>query len=115
MQPDSCARPRLIRDPLRVTLVGELIKSFAHKGLGRFFETDSKAGIQPKDAARLRLILTVLNAAVAPNDMGLPGLDLHPLAGDLAGFWSVKVGGNYRVIFRFEGTDAFDVNYLDYH
>jgi toxin HigB-1 len=92
-----------------------VIKSFAHKGLEKFFTTGSKAGIQPKDAERLRLILTVLNSVAVPNDMGLPGLDLHPLTGDRAGFWSVKVSGNYRVIFRFEGTDALDVDYLDYH
>ena len=92
-----------------------MIKSFAHKGLERFFATGSKAGIQPKDADRLRLLLTVLNSAIVPMDMGLPGLDLHPLTGSLAGFWSVKVSGNYRVIFRFLGTDQVDVNYLDYH
>jgi len=92
-----------------------VIKSFAHKGLRHFFEVGSRAGIQPKHQERLRLILTVLNSAVAPRDMGLPGLDLHPLKGELAGFWSVNVSGNYRVIFRFQGHDAFDVDYVDYH
>jgi proteic killer suppression protein len=92
-----------------------VIKSFAHKGLGQFFERGSKAGIQPKDAERLRLILTVLNAAAGPNDMALPGLSLHRLTGDLAEFWSVRVSGNYRVIFKFAGPDAFEVDYVDYH
>jgi toxin HigB-1 len=92
-----------------------VIESFAHKGLGQFFESASKAGIQPKDAERLRLILTVLNTATGPNDMALPGLGLHRLAGDRAGFWAVRVSGNYRVIFRFEGPDALDVDYVDYH
>ncbi len=92
-----------------------MIKSFAHKGLGRFYEAGSKAGIQPKHAERLRLILTVLNSAIAPRDLALPGLDLHPLKGELAGCWSVSVSGNFRVIFRFRGHDAFDVDYVDYH
>lgn len=47
--------------------------------------------------------------------MNFPGSDLHPLKGDLRGFWSVKVSGNWRVIFRFEKGDVFDVDYVDYH
>lgn len=47
--------------------------------------------------------------------MNFPGAGLHPLKGDLAGFWSVKVNGNYRIIFRFENENAFDVDYIDYH
>jgi toxin HigB-1 len=45
--------------------------------------------------------------------MGLPGLQLHALKGDLSGYWSVS--GNWRIIFRFEGIDAVDVDYVDYH
>jgi proteic killer suppression protein len=92
-----------------------VIKSFAHQGLKRFFEAGSKAGIQPKHAARLRLILTVLSVAATPHDMALPGLGLPQLTGELADFWAVIVSGNYRIIFRFEGTDAVDVDYVDYH
>jgi proteic killer suppression protein len=47
--------------------------------------------------------------------MGFPGSGLHPLKGDRAGFWSVKVSGNWRVIFRMEQGDAYDVDCLDYH
>jgi proteic killer suppression protein len=47
--------------------------------------------------------------------MGLPGLHLHALKGDLSGYWSVSVSGNWRIIFRFEGIDAVDVDYVDYH
>jgi len=47
--------------------------------------------------------------------MNFPGSDLHPMKGDLQGFWSVKVSGNWRIIFRFEKGDAFDVDYADYH
>lgn len=92
-----------------------MIKSFAHKGPRRFFEAGNKAGIQPNHEERLRLILTALNAAAAPRDMALPGLGLHRLTGKLAGFWATKVSGNYRVVFKFEGTDAIEVDYVDYH
>ena len=92
-----------------------MIARFRHAGLERFFRTGSAARIQRAHRRRLRLILTALNTAQAPRDMGLPGLDLHPLKGDLAGFWSVSVSGNWRIIFRFDGTDATDVDYVDYH
>ena len=91
------------------------IKSFRHKGLRRFFETGSTAGIQAKHSDRLRLILGRLNVAAEPRDMGLPGLELHPLRGDRAGTWAVKVSGNWRVTFRFTGRDVEVVDYEDYH
>lgn len=92
-----------------------MIRGFKHRGLGQFFETGSKAGIQARHAARLRLILAQLNAATAPRDMALPGLDLHPLKGDRKGTWTVSVSGNWRVTFRFAGKDADSVDYEDYH
>lgn len=92
-----------------------MIHGFKHKGLGRFFETGSKSGIQAQHAERLRLILAQLNAAIAPRDMALPGLDLHPLKGDRKGAWAVSVSGNWRITFRFVGKDADAVDYEDYH
>lgn len=91
------------------------IRNVRHKGLRRFFETGSAAGIQAKHGSRLRLILGRLNAAAEPRDMALPGLDLHPLRGDRAGTWSVKVSGNWRVTFAFLDNDVVDVDYEDYH
>ena len=67
------------------------------------------------DAARLRLILGRLGAATAPNDMALPGLDLHPLKGNQRGRWAVSVSGNWRVTFGFVRNDADSVDYEDYH
>ena len=92
-----------------------MIRSFAHKGLRKFFETGSNAGIRPEDNKRLRLILGVLNTAVRIQDIALPGLGLHQLSGKLSGFWSVSVSGNSRVIFRFEDGEALNVDYIDYH
>lgn len=92
-----------------------MIVSFKHKGLERFFKTGNQVGIQASHAHRLRLILARLNASINPQDMDLPGLNLHQLSGDRRGIWSVKVSGNWRITFRMEGQDAEVVNYEDYH
>jgi len=92
-----------------------MIKSFAHKGLERFFLTGSKAGIQPRHAARLRLILAQLHQARTISDMNVPALRLHGLKGARQGTWSVTVQANWRITFRFVDGNAEDVNYEDYH
>lgn len=92
-----------------------MIKQFVHKGLQAFFQTGSKAGVQPHHAARLRRQLTRLDLAQSPEDMNAPGWRLHLLSGDLAGHYSITVDGNWRITFRFEGTDAVLVDYQDYH
>ena len=92
-----------------------MIKSFRHAGLQLFFESGSKARIRPDHAPRLRRILGVLDAAANIEQVRIPGFDLHRLAGNLDGYWSVKVNGNWRVIFRFEEGDVELVDYLDYH
>jgi toxin HigB-1 len=71
-----------------------VIRNFLHKGLKVFFETGSKAGIQPAHAARLRLQLARLETATAAEDMDLPGWRLHPLKGELKGHWAVWVDQN---------------------
>lgn len=92
-----------------------VIKSYRHKGLKRFAETGSKAGIQPKHAGRLRRLLTALNVASVPQDMDAPGNQLHPLEGNLANHWAVSVSGNWRLTFSFDGEDVIFVDYQDYH
>jgi proteic killer suppression protein len=92
-----------------------VIRSFRHKGLEAFFRTGSKAGILPRHAARLRLILTTLDNASVPQDMNLAGFYLHRLSGQLSGCWSVRVDGNWRVVFRFHERSAELLDYLDYH
>jgi toxin HigB-1 len=91
------------------------IESFRHKGLEKFFCTGAVSGIQSKHADRLRLILGRLNVAISPSDMNLPGLNLHELKGSRKGIWAVKVSGNWRLTFRFDGKSAELVNYEDYH
>ena len=92
-----------------------MIKSFRHKGLEDFFNEDTLRGIQPKHAKKLSHILNWLDRAKSIEDMDIPGYTLHPLKGDLEGLWAVKVSGNWRVVFMFEKSNAYMVNYLDYH
>lgn len=96
----------------------DMIKSFAHKGLERFFLTGSKASIQPRHAARLRLILAQLHQARTLEDMNIPTLRLHELKGQRQGVWAVTVQANWRITFHFIAGDAGDaevVDYEDYH
>jgi proteic killer suppression protein len=93
----------------------EVIVSFAHKGLERFYHTGATSGIQAMHAKRLRLILTLLDAAVLVKDMDAPGLRLHGLRGEKKDIWAVTVQANWRVTFRFKGGNAEIVNYEDYH
>lgn len=92
-----------------------MIKSFKHRGLQRFYVSGSTARIRNEHARKLRLILGRLDASIQPQDMDLPGLALHELKGRRKGTWSVSVSGNWRVTFRFEGPDAYDIDYEDYH
>jgi len=92
-----------------------MILSFKHHGLQKFFQTGSKAGIQPAHAKKLALQLGFLNQATRPSNMGVDGWDLHPLTGKLEGHWSVKVNGNWRLTFRFSGSNVEVVDYQDYH
>lgn len=92
-----------------------MIVSFRHKGLKRFYDTGSTAGIQPAHAKRLRLQLAALDTAVSIQDMDLPGFHLHPLKGQRKGTWSISVSSNWRMTFRFEDGNAHIVNYEDYH
>ena len=92
-----------------------VIRSFRHKGLKRLFENGERKGVRSDQLERIEHILFVLNNARNPSDLGLPGFVLHPLKGDLKGFWSVTVRANWRVTFRFENGDAHDVDLVDYH
>ncbi|QDQ26178.1 Killer protein [Chitinimonas arctica] len=92
-----------------------MILSFQHKGLAQFHHTGNQAGIQAAHAAKLRKLLTALDAAAAPSDLALPSFSYHPLKGNLKGYFSLTVSGNWRLIFRWQGTDVELLNYLDYH
>jgi proteic killer suppression protein len=92
-----------------------MIKSFSHKGMDDFFYDGTKKGIQPKHADRIGDILDRLDAATSVGDMNFPGSGLHLLEPRKKGRWAVKVSGNWRITFRFEEGDAYEVDYEDYH
>lgn len=92
-----------------------MIRKIRHKGLRTLYHEDSAAKVNPDHAAKLRRILAVLDAASRPEDADLPGYRLHSLKGEYDGYYAVRVSGNWRVIFRFEGDDVTDVDDLDYH
>ncbi|MBI4715165.1 MAG: type II toxin-antitoxin system RelE/ParE family toxin [Nitrospirae bacterium] len=92
-----------------------MIESFAHKGLEVFFHGGSKKGIQPQHGQKLADILDRLDAAKVVKDMNFPGSDLHRLKGKMKELWSVKVSGNWRVVFSFKEGNAINVDYMDYH
>jgi len=101
------------RNVTRYTI--SMIRKFRHRGLERFFTKGSKAGIQTKHERRIRLILARLNASTCPQDMNLPGLQLHELKGSRKETWAVSVSGNWRITFAFHDLDATVVDYEDYH
>ncbi len=92
-----------------------MIKSFRHKGLERFFETGSRAGVQPKHANRLRMQLAALDTARSIEDMDIPGFRLHVLKGKVKGRWSIWVNGDWRMTFEFMDGHAYVLDYEDYH
>jgi proteic killer suppression protein len=92
-----------------------MIKAFRHKGLSNFFINGDTAKIQSDHVKKLRLLLANLNAATNIENMNLPGLNLHKLQGNMKDFWSIKINGNWRLVFRFNNGDADEVDYLDYH
>ena len=95
--------------------VSQMIKSFNDRRLKRLYERGDGSRIAPDMADKIENILGVLDRAGRIEAMNLPGFRLHPLRGDLAGFWSVTVRANWRVIFRFEDGNAFDVGLIDHH
>jgi proteic killer suppression protein len=92
-----------------------MIQNFRHKGLERLFVEGSTKGVSAQHASRLKRILLALHRSRGPEGMSLPGFRLHPLKGERRGQWAVSASGNWRVVFRFVGEDAVDVDLVDYH
>ncbi len=63
----------------------------------------------------MRLLLTSLEVAEKPADMNNPGYGLHPLKGELKGYWAAWVSGNWRLVFKFDGEGVTNVDLVDYH
>lgn len=92
-----------------------MIRSFRHRGLKRLYDQGDARRLRAEQRARIADVLAHLDQARVPGDLDLPGYRLHPLRGDLRGTWSVTISGNWRITFRFEDGDAFEVDLVDYH
>jgi proteic killer suppression protein len=92
-----------------------MIENFRHKGLRRLFEDGDAKALNPQHVDKIETILGLLDVAQTIEDMNVHSVRLHPLTGDLKGFWSVTVRANWRIIFRFENGKATDVDLVDYH
>jgi proteic killer suppression protein len=92
-----------------------VIASFKHRGLKRLYENDDHRGVSLAHVDKIKRILARLDEATGIRNMALPGFQLHPLKGKLKGLWAVSVSGNWRVVFRFENGNAYDVDLIDYH
>lgn len=92
-----------------------MIVGFRHKGLERLYQDGSKKGVQAAHAPKLLRILSTLDVAQAPDDLSIPSFRTHRLKGDLAGHWSIRVNGNWRVTFRLIENDIEIVDCQDYH
>ncbi len=92
-----------------------MIRSFRHRGLRRLYERGDRRRLRADQANRIEDILARLDTANSPTMLDLPGYVLHPLKGQMSGFWSIRVSGNWRIVFRIADGDAFDVDLVDYH
>jgi proteic killer suppression protein len=92
-----------------------VIESFKHKGLKRLFEENDRSKLAADMVEKIRLVLSALEEAGSIDDLNQPSFRLHRLKGDFEGYWAVTVRANWRIIFRFEGDKASNVNLVDYH
>jgi proteic killer suppression protein len=90
-----------------------MIRSFRSKALRRFAERGDAARLSVQNVDRVRRIIVRLDTAIVPGDLDLPGFFFHPLKS--LGRYSVRVTGNWRITFAWEGKDATDVDLEDYH
>ena len=79
------------------------------------YERGDPSRVRADQADRIALALADLDDARKPSDLDLPGYRLHRLKGDRNGFWSISISGNWRVVFRFDDGDVYDVELVDYH
>ena len=92
-----------------------MIVTIRHKSLRLFYEEGNGAKLPHDQLSKISRILSSLDAVTSDNDIIALGSGIHKLTGNMKEYWSVKVSANYRIIFRFEDGDVFDVDYIDYH
>ena len=92
-----------------------MIRRCLHRGLKRLYENDDRRGVKSELVEKTARVLAWLDVATRPEQLKLPGFGLHRLEGDLAGYWSVAVRGDWRIIFHFDAGNTTDVDLVEYH
>jgi toxin HigB-1 len=92
-----------------------MIRRFLHRGLRRLYENDDRRGVSSELVEKTARVLARLDVVTRPEQLKLPGFGLHRLEGDLAGYWSIAVRGDWRIIFRFDLGNITDVDLVEYH
>ncbi|MGB5962507.1 MAG: type II toxin-antitoxin system RelE/ParE family toxin [Coleofasciculaceae cyanobacterium] len=92
-----------------------MIQTFKNKALKKLFKENISRGIPKELEKKIRIRLEVIDTALLIDDIRLPGYDLHELMGDRTETWSIKVSANWRITFRFENGEAYDLDFEDYH
>ncbi len=92
-----------------------MIVSFQSRRLRRFWEKDDASKLSPEWVDKIAMILDLLDTSIVPEDMNVPGLNFHPLKGNMKGRYAVDVQGNWRVTFAWEDGDAIAIDLEDYH
>ena len=80
-----------------------------------YFEFGNGMKLPKEQLNKIRRIITMLDAVSTEDDIKQLGLGVHKLKGEYAGYWALSVTANYRIIFRFQGGDVYDIDYIDYH
>jgi proteic killer suppression protein len=94
-----------------------MIQNIKHKGLKLLWEQGNSSKLPADQINRIERMLEVIDSAQqVPDDFGAcQNWNIHKLSGDLKDHWSIKVNKNYRIIFKFDGQNAYDLDYIDYH
>jgi len=92
-----------------------VIKTFKDKALEKLLKQGKTKGVPKELEKKIRVRLEVIDSATVIDDIRVPGYDLHELKGDRKGTWSIKVSGNWRITFKFEDSNAYELDLEDYH
>jgi proteic killer suppression protein len=97
----------------RIIMLPLVIRSFRNRALRRYFEAGDPSGLSVPNVARVGRMLRAIDAAARPEQLNLPGFYWHLLQGETR--WAIRVTGNWRITFGWDGADAVAVDLEDYH
>jgi proteic killer suppression protein len=99
-----------------VRLLLEVIETFGDSETESIYDGKRSRKLPSDIQHRARRKLRMINQALSLQDLRVPPANrLEPLKGDKAGFWSIRVNQQWRIIFRWDDGRANDVSIIDYH